>query len=445
MKNTIKKGSVIFFGCILLLVVSSCATKVEVQAQRTPTLDTSGIQRIAIIPFEAGIASFVYQNAARHATNTATSRIQATNHFTLVSSSIVNDARRRGENIENFVDALFTGRITRISESNSTQERQHRDRNTGEIITTIYYVREVEVEFTFSFERPRDGSLIGPVTRRGTAADTQDDVNRLTSVDTLVNRVIDSQLISLNRDIAPHTVRISRALERENNRELRPQMEEARTHVRAGNYMAARQIYLDIWVTYQSVAAAVNASILYEAMGETQNAVNLMQQVHLETGSPLASNTLARLNRELSQQAGVEQFTAAQNQNPAERVTSHAIGEIQRVLPSEPRLWIHNSATGNQNLVNNVIDNMISTFLRNGLIVVERQMIDMVLREQNFQMSGYVSDNDFVSIGQLAGANTIVIIDVVGAGAGRRLQVRVLDIRTGNVIMQSGTGSEWHL
>jgi hypothetical protein len=410
--------------------------------QRTPTLDTTGLQRIAIMPFGVAVGNNVYQNAARHATTVATSRIQATNHFTLVSASTVSDARRRAEGIENYVDALFIGRITRIGENTSAQQSQHRDRATGQTVTRTFFVREVEVEFTYSFERPRDGTIIGPVTRRGRATDSKDNRNELASVDALANRIIENQLRNLHQDVAPHTVRVSRSFASESNRALRPQMEEARAHVRGGNYMAARQAYLAIWTSHQSVPAAINASILYEAMGETQNAANFMQQVFSATGSPLARDVLARLNSELAQQAGVEQFD--DTRSPAERVTLHAISEIQKVLPAEARLWIHNT-TAQQNIVNAVVDNMISSFLSGGVTVIERQMIDLVLREQNFHLSGNVSDDDFVSIGNLAGANTVIVVGITGTGAARRLQVRVLDIRAGTVIMQSGIGSEWNL
>jgi hypothetical protein len=440
MKKTILKFTCVMFAVFTL---ASCATRVQLHVQRTPALDTAGIQRIAIMPFGYVDRSAVYQSAARHATTVATGRIQATNHFTLVSPSFVNDVRRRGEGIENYVDAFFTGQIMRITENTSTQQTQHRDRNTGATITRTYFVRDVEVEFTYFFERQRDGTLIGPITRRGTTSDSQENKDNLASVNILVNRVIENQLRNLHRDVAPHTITISRSLVRENNRDLRPQMEAARAHVRGGNYMAARQAYLDIWVSHQSVAAAVNASILFEAMGETRNAANFMQQVLSATGSPLARETLARLNSELAEQARVGQFD--DTRSPVERVTRHAISEVQKVLPIGARLWIYNNETSQQNFVNAVVDNMIVSFLNSGVTVIERQMIDLVLREQNFHLGGNVSDDDFVSIGNLAGANVVVVIGITGTGAVRRLQVRVLDIRAGTVIMQSGTGSEWNL
>jgi len=128
-----------------------------------------------------------------------------------------------------------------------------------------------------------------------------------------------------------------------------------------------------------------------------------------------------------------------------ERVASHAIREVGRVLPATARVWVHNNSMVSPGMANDVIDTMISSFLSSGIPVVERQWVDLILAEQNLHLDGSVSDSDFVSVGNLAGANTIIVVGITGTGAARRLQVRVLDIATGTVIMQSGTGSEWQL
>jgi len=138
-------------------------------------------------------------------------------------------------------------------------------------------------------------------------------------------------------------------------------------------------------------------------------------------------------------------LTAARAAADLEKVAAHATGEVKRVLPAAARLWIHNNAATDQALASGVIDNMTAALLASGFTVVERGRIDLVVAEQNLHMGGAVTDRDFVSIGNLAGANTAVIVGIVGTGAARRLQVRVLDIETGTVTMQSGAGSEWSL
>jgi hypothetical protein len=141
--------------------------------------------------------------------------------------------------------------------------------------------------------------------------------------------------------------------------------------------------------------------------------------------------------------AGVAGFGDARRQT--ERVSSHANLEVRRVLPADARVWVHNSAPANQALVNDIIDNMTSSFIRGGITIIERESIALIMDEQNFQMSGFVSDNDFVRIGNLAGANTIVIVNITGTGDMRRLQVRVLDIERGVTTMQSDTSDAWKI
>ncbi|MDR2731610.1 MAG: hypothetical protein LBB36_00145, partial [Fibromonadaceae bacterium] len=382
-----------------MVFISCGSSKIPIQVQRTPNLNTKGIQRIAVMPFTGN-----YIEATQHATNVATGNIQATNQFTLVSAGRIKEARKKGENLENYADALFIGQITNIEEKKDSQTSSWTDKK-GVTHTQTTYTLEVSVNLTYHLERTRDGSMIGPVVKKGSTSASANSPNELPSINTLVNNVVESQLRSLYMDLVPHTVTVQRTMEKEPNSALKPQMEAALEQLKAGNYVIANKQYLALWESHQSFAAALNASYLYEAMGETQNAANLMQQVFAATGNPKAKVVLDYLNRDLAEQAAVEQFSNAQNQT--EIVTGFAIGEVQKVLPAEAKLWIHNSAASEQNLVNDIIDNMISKYLSSGVTIVERQVIDMVFKEQNLQTGGSVSDDDIVRIGNLAGANTI--------------------------------------
>jgi hypothetical protein len=232
-------------------------------------------------------------------------------------------------------------------------------------------------------------------------------------------------------------------MQNEPNRELRPQMNAADAHRRQGNYVAAREAYVAIWEAHKSIAAAINASVLYEATGDLEGAIFLMEQVSVATGAPRVNQRLAELNREAAELLGLSALS--ETESPAERVAAHAVAEIRSVVAAGARLWIHNNSQADQTLVNGVIDNMTSEFITAGFTVVERAQIGLIASEQNLQLEGSISDSDFVSIGNRAGANTVVIVGVIGTGAARRLQVRVLDIETATVKMQSGTGVAWRL
>jgi len=441
MLTKIRKTAPLF--ALTILVLAGCATRIRLDAPRTPTLDTRSIQRVAVMPFVAPNHSHDAISLTNGLTSQMTNRLRATGVFTLVDSSVIVNARSRGVGIDNYVDALFQGRVTLFSATTSTRQEPRRDRATGETTMHTFFFREVEVAFDYYFVRAHDGTIIGPVSRRGRQTSRHDERHNLVPEMTLANRIIEGQLRAFHQDVVPHMVRVSRTLERERDRALRPHMDAALAQVRAGNYRLARDSYLAIWEAHGSMAAAINASILQEALGETEDAIVFMGQVLAATGNPRASTVLIRLNRELAEQRGVEAFGDALP--PVERVAAHAIGEVQRILPMAARVSIHNNAAANQGLVNDVIDNMTSTFLRNGIPVIERQRIELILTEQNLHMDGSVSDRDFISVGNLAGANTIIIVGITGVGAARRLQVRVLDIETGTVVMQSDTGNDWRL
>jgi len=424
------------------LVVAGCATKISLSVQRTPTLDTKGIKRIAIMPFTTSGSGT--QSAASHATQVAQSRIQETNNFTLVNAQEIQRLQSSRQSIESHVDALFSGQITSVRSGDRSSQHQRTNRQTG--VTTTYYIytREVEVQFNYFFTRARDGSLIGPVSKRGTTSYSTENQSSLPSVDSLVANVITRELRNLARDVAPYTITVNRSLEKEPDKNLKPLMETALAQVKAGSYKQALDSYLEIYRNNKSVPAAINASILYEAIGETQTAADFMQGVFATTGNPRANEVVQRLNRELAEAAGVSDYASAQRASSA--AATHAQEEITKILPRNPRLWISNNASAdNQALVNDVIDDLTSLFLRSGVQIIDRQSIDLILAEQNFQMSGNVSDNDFVGIGRLAGANAIAVINITGTAATRRLQVRVLDIERGTVLFQSDTGENWQL
>ena len=461
MKGKMWKAVLIF--ALVVLVLASCATRIPLEAQRTPTLDTSDIQRVAIVPFSPGIMTADHQAIASTLTSEIAERLMETGAFTLVSYQTVSAARARGEDISNYVDALLVGRVTRYSanviargplETIARQELDARAvaipnviaRTAAQVAAQVAfpnYRLVVDVAFDYYFVRARDGFIIGPIGRAGRSTRGSDNRNTFPSGMTIANGIIGAQLSFFYRDVVPHTVVIRRTLENEPDSALRPQMNAAQALVREGNFVAARHSYMAIWEGHGSVAAAINASILYEAIGQLENAIYLMYHVAAATGAPSANQALVRLNGEMQELLGLAAFE--DDRTPLERVAGHAIDEVERVLPQDARVWVHNTATTNQGMVNDVIDNMIHTLIGSGIPIVERQLIDLIAAEQELHLDGTISDSDFISIGNLAGANTIVAVGITGAGAARRLQVRVLDIETATIRMQSGTGALWSL
>ena len=66
--------------------------------------------------------------------------------------------------------------------------------------------------------------------------------------------------------------------------------------------------------------------------------------------------------------------------------------------------------------------------------MVERNRIDAILKEQNFQYSGLVDDRTAAEIGKFLGAKVIIIGDITGSGSTRRLVFRGLDVETAKIL-----------
>lgn len=430
------------FPVLAALVLVGCATPVRFEVQRAPALDITGIQRVAVMPFEPGIMTVDRAAIAQVLTDETARRLAATNRFAMIAPSAVNAARARGEDISNFIDATFTGRVTGFS--SSTTQRTVMRTVGGQRVEVPNHLREVWVSFEYFFVNAQTGVIIGPIRRSGRTSSNNDNLANLTSYAELTARILRDQLVLFNRDVAPYTIRLTRRLESVGrNDPARAQMDAAETMVRGQNFVAARQAYINIWDQHGSIDAAINASILFEATGDLEDGIFFMENVFVATGSPRVNTVIARLNRELAEVMGLEALDDART--PAERVADHAVAEVERNINEGSRLWLHSTATADQGLANDVLDNMTAAFLTSGFTVVERGLIDILMAERDLHLEGNVADSDFLSIGNLAGANTVVVIGITGTGPARRLQVRVLDIETATVRMQSGTGVAWRL
>jgi cysteine synthase len=119
-------------------------------------------------------------------------------------------------------------------------------------------------------------------------------------------------------------------------------------------------------------------------------------------------------------------------------------------------VWIYKgreSADYNQNALGVVtstagaadtaVDDITAAFIQKRTRLVDRQNAALIQAEQKYQTGGNVTEQDMLSIGQAAGANTLVTVSVVPQGRNQRLQVRVMDIERGIPLMQSDSGNKW--
>jgi hypothetical protein len=65
--------------------------------------------------------------------------------------------------------------------------------------------------------------------------------------------------------------------------------------------------------------------------------------------------------------------------------------------------------------------------------IVERKDLDIIRREQNFQISGEVDDATAVSIGRMAGAKIVITGTILPYGTGKYLSIKALDVETAQI------------
>jgi hypothetical protein len=409
-------------------------------------MNTAGIRRIAIMPFRTSDNSSLQNEVAQYLTVTATSKIRGTNYFTLVDYSEIERLQRSGASIENHVDALFTGQIISMTTMDSNHVTEKTDPETKNIIYETVYDREAGLSFSYSFIRARDGTIVDVITKQGKTTDHKASWSSLKSFSQMGLEIVNSRLANLARDVAPYTTTESRSLlnEKAKDKELKNRMKEVSLLVKGGNYKGALDSYLIIYQYYNNFAAVHNAAIMHEALGDLSAAAALMEKVGNETGNPQAYTVLARLNRSLQEQAMLaNEYSDTRDQK--NKVADYAVGEIRKILPIGAKVWVFNNSKEEKDLASTVVDEITAGLLKNGVVVVDRKSNRLIQAEQNFQMSGYVSDDDFVSIGNAEGANTLAIIAITGVSSLRRLQLRVVDIEKRINILQSDSSDNWKL
>lgn len=109
-----------------------------------------------------------------------------------------------------------------------------------------------------------------------------------------------------------------------------------------------------------------------------------------------------------------------------------AAGEnIENTVKEGQRIALLNFNSPSEQFSDYVLEEL-SRHLVNGkkLVVVDRRELDLIRQEENFQLSGEVSDSSAQAIGQKLGAQLIVSGSLTFMGETYRLRIRVLNVET---------------
>jgi parallel beta-helix repeat protein len=103
-------------------------------------------------------------------------------------------------------------------------------------------------------------------------------------------------------------------------------------------------------------------------------------------------------------------------------------------IPEGSMIVILNMQSDSAALSEYIIDELIANAVNDRIFkVVDRQQLDLIRTEQNFQLSGEVDDNLALSIGKFLGAHTIVSGRITQLGDRYRMSIRGLDVQTAQV------------
>jgi len=118
-----------------------------------------------------------------------------------------------------------------------------------------------------------------------------------------------------------------------------------------------------------------------------------------------------------------------------DRAIPSIFNTLSRNIPLRSRLAIVGITATDPNEATFYVNELTVQFVNSrNYTVVDRSNIDAVLTEQNFQMSGYVDDDAFVSIGKFIGATVVVTGSISGTGSQKRLVIKAIDVLTSEIL-----------
>jgi TolB-like protein len=118
-----------------------------------------------------------------------------------------------------------------------------------------------------------------------------------------------------------------------------------------------------------------------------------------------------------------------------EEVIKRAISKLISELPNGSKIAVVNVASDDKSVTSLVIDEVeFHLVSAKRFTIIDRSTLDLIIKEQQFQVSGDVDDKDVVKIGSLSGANVVIAGSVIKSGSSNRLSLKALDVKTGQII-----------
>ena len=141
-------------------------------------------------------------------------------------------------------------------------------------------------------------------------------------------------------------------------------------------------------------------------------------------------------NRNTSQRAALPDDQTLQK-NLDNAIASTCLMMADRLMANST-IAVLSVFSSNRNTSEYIIGELEYHFVNTGKFrIVDRRRLDQIRNEQNFQISGDVSDDSAVSIGNMLGANIVITGELTGAGSDQRLMLKAIDVQTAQIIAMS--------
>jgi TolB-like protein len=114
---------------------------------------------------------------------------------------------------------------------------------------------------------------------------------------------------------------------------------------------------------------------------------------------------------------------------------SNSTTYFSNILPANTKVVVLNCTSKWPDLSDYIIEELIGYIVNERkLTVVDRQNLENIRREMDFQLSGAVSDETAQSIGKMLGAQTIISGSITAIGNTYRLRVRAISVETAQIL-----------
>jgi TolB-like protein len=125
----------------------------------------------------------------------------------------------------------------------------------------------------------------------------------------------------------------------------------------------------------------------------------------------------------------------SQNALTLDAALSNSTTYFSNILPANTKVVVLNCTSKWPDLSDYIIEELIGYIVNERkLTVVDRQNIENIRKEMNFQLSGDVSDETAQSIGKMLGAQTIISGSITAIGNSYRLRVRAIAVETAQIL-----------